>query len=281
MRIGRRKEELQEFTQEARSKGLVVGFVPTMGALHNGHLSLINCAKNLCDVVICSIFVNPTQFNNPLDLEKYPRTEESDFSLLEGVDCDFVFAPTVEEVYDQNISSDYFDLGFLENTLEGEHRPNHFQGVCTIVDRFFTLANPHKAFFGEKDYQQVAIIKKMVALKQHAIEIITVPTEREVSGLAMSSRNVRLSAERRKEAAILYRQMNFIKENKGAQSVVDLKEKSIETINAREGFDVEYLEIVDENALSPIVNWAETTQPRVFLAVVVDDVRLIDNLSLI
>ncbi len=281
MRIGRRKEDLQKFTLEARSKGLVVGFVPTMGALHNGHLSLINCAKNLCDVVICSIFVNPTQFNNSKDLEKYPRTEEKDLVLLKGVQCDFVFVPSVEEVYDQNVTSDYYDLGFLEKTLEGEHRPNHFQGVCTIVDRFFHLANPHKAFFGEKDYQQVAVIRKMVEIKNHPIEIISVATERESSGLAMSSRNMRLSAERREEAAILFEEMNKIKLNKGSSSVVSLKKEAINNINAHSGFNVEYLEIVDEIALEPIAHWEDSNHPRVFLAVVVDDVRLIDNLSLI
>lgn len=281
MRIGRRKEDLLNFTQEARSKGLVVGFVPTMGALHNGHLSLIKCAKNLCDVVICSIFVNPTQFNSAKDLEKYPRTEEEDLILLHDVQCDFVFIPTVEEVYDQKVSSDYYELGFLENTLEGEHRPNHFQGVCTIVDRFFKLANPHKAFFGEKDFQQVAVIRKMVEIKNHPIEIISVSTEREPSGLAMSSRNMRLSAERRKEAAVLFEEMNKIRLNKELSSVVSLKNKAINNINAHSGFNVEYLEIVDEIALSPITNWEDSSHPRVFLAVVVDDVRLIDNLSLI
>jgi len=280
MRVVRRKDDLIKFTQKVHSKGFSIGFVPTMGALHDGHLSLLAEAKKKCDFVVCSIFVNPTQFNNSEDLTHYPRTENEDIKKLESANCDLVFIPTVDQMYPETVQTDTYPLGSLEDLLEGAHRPNHFQGVCTIVERLLRLVNPDHAFFGEKDFQQLAIIKKMVSLKALPTRIHGGPTLREPNGLAMSSRNERLTSKQRESARVLYEQMNWIKENITQHSLETLVNTSIQIINDTVDFKVQYLSVADPRTLLPLENIQDSIKAHIFLAVLVNDVRLIDNLSI-
>ncbi|GAB5555843.1 MAG: pantoate--beta-alanine ligase [Schleiferiaceae bacterium] len=280
MRVVRRKDDLIKVTQEARSSGKLVGFVPTMGALHMGHLSLLSLAQKQTKFTVCSIFVNPTQFNNASDLEHYPRTEEADLALLEEKGCDLVFIPEVSEMYPANVQADHYDLGELENRLEGAHRPNHFQGVCTIVERLLRLVNPDHAFFGEKDFQQLAVIRKMVSLKKLPVTIHGGPTLREPNGLAMSSRNQRLTEDQRNRAKVIHEQMKWMADNAHQTDVKTLLNRASQAIEKEADFEVEYLAIADANTLETLVKIEDSQNPHIFAAVNVKDVRLIDNLSI-
>lgn len=280
MRVVRHKDDLTKHTQEARSAGKSIGLVPTMGALHMGHLSLLSLAQKHSEFTVCSIFVNPTQFNNANDLEHYPRTEEADLALLEERGCDLVFIPEVSEMYPTEVTADHYDLGELENRLEGAHRPNHFQGVCTIVERLLRLVNPDHAFFGEKDFQQLAVIRKMVSIKNLPVTIHGGPTLREANGLAMSSRNQRLSKDQRDRAKIIYEQMKWLAENARKSSVKSLLNQATHTIDQEPDFEVEYLAIADANTLETLEKTEDSSHPHIFAAVNVKDVRLIDNLSI-
>lgn len=270
---------LQVFLNANKSKS--IGFVPTMGALHQGHLALIKNAQSLCDIVICSIFVNPKQFNKESDLVNYPNTIERDLLNLKKVNCDIVFIPEVEEIYPKNRIEKHFDFGLLATEMEGEHRPGHFKGVALVIDRFFEIINPNYAFFGEKDFQQLAIIKALVKKLNSTIKIIGCPTVREASGLAMSSRNERLTEEEKKEASVIFKALSFVSKNKKNYSVVELKDYFFNEINKTKHLSTEYFEIADGNSLQKINNWSESIYPVAFTAVNVRDVRLIDNMTII
>lgn len=256
-----------------------IGFVPTMGALHEGHLSLITKAKETCDLVVASIFVNPTQFNNPADLDKYPRMPEEDAALLESVGCDFLFLPTTESIYPEGYEHLKMDLAPLDEVMEGKYRPGHFAGVIDVVSRLFDIVKPTHAFFGRKDFQQVMIIKYMTKKLNLPIEIVVGETIREQSGLAMSSRNLRLSEQQKQQATVIYETLSFGKE---MAPFLSPQEVLIEMISILEvsPLELEYLEIVDAETLLPLTDfWL----PGATACVVAycGEVRLIDNLELV
>jgi pantoate--beta-alanine ligase len=275
MEVLKTKHELfQKLFLTGKNKS--VGFVPTMGALHKGHISLIEYAGTENDIVVVSIFVNPTQFNDIEDLKRYPRDLISDLKLLEGTKCDFVFAPGVEEIYPEP-DNRIFDFGQLDKVMEGKHRPGHFNGVAQVVSKLFDAVKPQKAYFGLKDFQQLAIIKALSKKQYPDIKIIGCPIVRENDGLAMSSRNLLLTVDQRNEATlisqILFKAKNLIHH----KSVNELTDWVIETINKSELLAVEYFEIVDEENLLPIKNWEETVVKVGCIAVFCEKIRLIDN----
>jgi pantoate--beta-alanine ligase len=270
--------ELQEHISKLKSEGKTVGFVPTMGALHYGHISLVSLAMRQCDVTVVSIFVNPTQFNNPDDLLKYPRTLESDVELLSTINCDIVFAPTVEEMYPENRKAIQLDLGNLANLMEGKFRPGHFDGVVDVVSRLFEIVNPTKAFFGLKDFQQVSVIRFMTSKLNLPIEIVACPTLRETSGLAMSSRNMRLSEIEKEDALHIYKSLQLAKELAVAYSPSEVKEKVIEFFETG-NLKLEYLEIVDPITLESL-NSEWVNGSTACIVAYCGEVRLIDNLQL-
>ncbi len=278
MEIFNTVSDLTNYVESVKSRNLTIGFVPTMGALHAGHLSLVKEAGNRCDVVIVSVFVNPTQFNNPDDLKSYPRTLENDAKLLSNTACSALFAPSVAEVYPEK-DTRVFDFGNLDKVMEGKHRPGHFNGVAQVVSRLFSIVNPDKAFFGAKDFQQLAIIRRMTRDMMSGIEIVGCPIVRESDGLALSSRNTLLTPEMRKKvpviAATLFESVNLAAQ----KSVDDLKNYVIEQINMVDGLEVEYFEIVDSNTLQPVNNWDETGEITGCITVYAGDVRLIDNVT--
>lgn len=280
--------DIQRFVEEKRNEGLKIGFVPTMGALHEGHLSLINRAKKENDIVVCSVFVNPIQFNNPADLEKYPRTPEKDIEKLEQAGCDAVFMPSAEEMYPEKVE-DHYDFGDLERVMEGACRPGHFNGVAIVVRKLFEIITPNKAYFGEKDFQQLAIIKKMVNNLNMPLEIVPCPIVRENDGLAMSSRNVRLNETERAIAPKIFATLNDVASKIDATGVTSLQDsmspaemKSYALAKYAEikEFDVEYVEITDEINLKSIENWNECEHARIFVALQLGPVRLIDNVRI-
>ena len=267
--------ELQNKLSELKKAG-TIGFVPTMGALHSGHISLVNQAVAENQIVVVSIFVNPTQFNDKNDLARYPRTLESDLKLLEKTGCQIVFAPTAEEVYPEP-DTRKFNFGPLETVMEGKHRPGHFNGVAQVVSKLFDFVKPDSAYFGLKDFQQLAIIKEMVKQLKIDIEIVACPIIREESGLAMSSRNELLTTEERKNAAVISETLFKAKELANLKSVNELETWVIETINKNSFLTVEYFEIVDELQLQPVKSWEEECTKVGCIAVFCGKVRLIDN----
>lgn len=279
MTICKTRKDTARLLSQLRQKDKSIGFVPTMGALHKGHISLIKTAKEKCPVVASSIFVNPTQFNNAKDFEKYPVTIERDIEMLEEAGCDFLFLPPVNEMYPDGLQkNEYYNLGFLETVLDGKFRPGHFQGVCQVVELLLKIIQPDVAFFGQKDYQQCMVIKKLVELKQLNTEIIVCPTLREASGLAMSSRNMRLSDEQKIKAARIYETLVYINNEirNGATDLVLLKEKSKQYLIA-EGFKPDYVEIANANTLE-LMNEADgKTQLVALIAAFLGEIRLIDN----
>jgi pantoate--beta-alanine ligase len=278
MIIIRTLEELNELINSLEYTNYSVGFVPTMGALHEGHGSLITSAKKDNQLVICSIFVNPTQFNKAEDLEKYPRKEKEDIAILETLGCDFLFMPSNEEIYN-NYEFLGIDLKELETVMEGKFRPGHFQGVCQIVYRLFDLVKPTRAYFGLKDFQQVAVIKYMTSFFKLPIEIIACPTIREENGLALSSRNLRLSEIEKQDALIIFKTLDFIQKNlTQSESILDLKNKALEIFKQGK-LTLEYLEIVDQNTLT-VENNQSKTNLVACIAAYSNHIRLIDNMIL-
>lgn len=269
-------QELQTEIQRIAT-GKSVGFVPTMGALHQGHISLVKQAVSENPVVVVSIFVNPTQFNDPNDLERYPRTLENDMKLLEPTGCSIVFAPTAKEVYPEP-DKRKFNFGILEQVMEGKHRPGHFNGVAQVVSRLFDMVKPTKAYFGLKDFQQLAIVKNMVKQLQLPVEIVPCAIIREESGLAMSSRNELLTEEQRKNATVISETLFKAKELKGQKSVQEITDWVTETINKNPFLDVEYFEIVDDEQLQPVKNWDEKSTKVGCVAAFCGKIRLIDNI---
>ena len=279
MKVLKSKKTLIDYVERQREMGKKIGFAPTMGALHQGHLSLYKAAKKENDEVISSIFVNPTQFNNPDDFQKYPKTLEKDIELLEKAGVDAVYVPNVEEMYPDGLNSKKYDFDGLENEMEGKYRPGHFDGVGTIVEELFRQVQPHNAYFGEKDYQQLAIIKKMVEKTKLPVKIHGVPTLREEDGLAMSSRNVRLTETQRKEATIIYETLTKVKEWFKVISLEEIKQK-VTDIFRNSNFELEYFVIADEETLKEANAIDEDKKYRAFIVAYAGEVRLIDNMHL-
>ncbi len=258
-----------------------IGFVPTMGALHQGHLSLMEESIKNNKITVVSIFVNPTQFNNPDDLKKYPRTLESDVEKINSLNPNIiVYAPSVEDIYDGNTVSKSFDYDGLEFQMEGKHRPGHFNGVGTIVKKLFEIIEPTNSYFGEKDFQQLAIIKKMVEKHHLPVNIIGCKIHREPNGLAMSSRNERLSAEERTKASVIYKILTEAKKLFGTESANAIVNWVTKEFKKQSMFELEYFEIADEKTLLTCKRKSKTKNYRAFIAVFVNNIRLIDNISL-
>lgn len=271
--------ETRNTIQQHITKGETIGFVPTMGALHKGHLELIRQASIENDFVVVSIFVNPIQFNNPEDLAKYPRTLEQDLQKLESTGCKLVFAPSVNEMYPEPDLTE-FDFGLLDKVMEGKFRPGHFKGVAIVVKRLFEIVTPTKAYFGEKDFQQLAIIKKMVELLHLKVEIVPCPIVRETDGLAMSSRNARLTAEERAEAPLIRKALAGAKENYSWFIPDGVKQLVRGEIEESPLFRVEYVDVVDCETLQPFQEWNDAEHAVICVAAFIGSVRLIDNIVL-
>ncbi|MBP7487455.1 MAG: pantoate--beta-alanine ligase [Parabacteroides sp.] len=278
MKIVNSIKELRLQLDEDKQKGKKVGLVPTMGALHAGHISLVKRCVAENDVCVVSIFVNPTQFNNPNDLLTYPRTLDEDCQLLESSGCTYVFAPSVEEMYPEP-DNRVFDFGTVAQVMEGARRPGHFNGVAQIVSKLFYAVKPDVSYFGEKDFQQIAVIRAMVKQLGIPVEIVDCPIQRESDGLALSSRNTRLTPEQRQKAPVIARTLKesitFVPE-KSVQQVIDYV---VSTLNNVPDMSVEYFEIVDGNTLESITNWSDTTYPVGCITVYCGEVRLIDNVK--
>ncbi|SRR6056297_55546 len=272
------KNLFRERLKTLKNQNKTIGFVPTMGALHMGHLSLIDCAKKENDITVASIFVNPTQFNERDDFKKYPRNIDKDLDILSRQGCDIAFTPSEEDMYPET-DNRQFDFGALQNVMEGAHRPGHFNGVAQIVSKFLEIIQPDKAYFGEKDFQQLAIIRELSRQMNMNTQIVGCPIIREDDGLAMSSRNKRLSKEERKSATKISEILFKGKEMAEQKSVKDLKEWMKNELNKNPHINVEYIEIVNEKNLQPIHNWKDTKQIRAFAAAWVGNVRLIDNVK--
>ena len=277
MKIFKLKSDLQSYLADLRDMK-IISFVPTMGALHQGHMSLIESAKNSSDIVICSIFVNPTQFNNPADLLKYPRNNEVDIKMLEDLDCDVLYLPDVIDLYNNNEKAKIFDFNGLDKFMEGSGRKGHFNGVATIIEKLFRIIKPNIAFFGLKDLQQLQIIKHITKQLSLPIEIIGVETKREKSGLAMSSRNSLLSEIERGKSMLISETLNFIKDNSTILSIDELRNQSIKKFKNQNFLDLEYLEIVSLNTLQPISKLGDKTTNAACISASISSVRLIDNI---
>lgn len=277
MKVVSTKNELINLINDYKKSGKNIGFVPTMGALHQGHLSLVKTCKDNCDIAVVSVFVNPTQFNDPDDLKRYPRTPEKDSALLESADCDIAFFPSVEEIYPEK-DTRKFDFGYLETVMEGAKRPGHFNGVGQVVSRLFDMVKPDKAFFGMKDFQQVAIIKNMVQQLNYSLEIIPCPIIREESGLALSSRNALLDYEHKKNAPHIYATLKKARNLASRMNVNELKKWITDEINNNPFLETEYVEIVDETTLKVVNDWQEKGTKVACVAVYAGKIRLIDNI---
>ena len=278
---------MQDFTTKTElvaylskiTKEKTIGFIPTMGALHQGHLSLIEESRKKCDITICSIFVNPTQFNNERDLVNYPNTINADLEKLEQLACDVVYIPAIEDLYENEETAKTFDFGSLTTSMEGKFRPGHFIGMATIVEKLFNIIHPKIAFFGQKDLQQLHIVKALVKQMNSPIEIVGIPTIREKSGLAKSSRNELLSENAKKEAALIYNCLNYCKNNK-KKGITKLRYYIQNQFEQHENFKLEYAEIVALNTMQPIEAWQEENENAICIAAYHSGVRLIDNIIL-
>ncbi len=273
------KTELASLINSIKLSNKTIGFIPTMGALHQGHLSLVSESKKQCNISIVSIFVNPTQFNDLSDLEKYPRTLESDLKFLDEIDCDIVFTPENEEMYPEK-DNRIFDFGNIDKVMEGAFRPGHFNGVAQIVSKLFDIVKPNCAFFGKKDFQQVAIINNMVKQLNYNIQIISCQIIREKSGLAMSSRNERLSPENRKKASFIYETILEAKKLAKLKTVNDVKTFVENKFTENTDLKLEYFEIVDDFSLQSVKNWADSQNITACIVAHIEGVRLIDNIKI-
>lgn len=277
MELFRKINELKSVLDTDRQNGYTIGFVPTMGALHQGHLSLVDRAALENDRVVLSIFVNPTQFNDPKDLKNYPRTLGQDLLLLSSTSCDYVFSPEVEEMYPEP-DTRKFDFGSLETVMEGKFRPGHFNGVAQVVSKLFAVVEPHKAYFGRKDFQQYSIIKNMVNRLKLPLQLVACDTVREADGLAMSSRNALLTKEHRAIAPQIYHILQAARAESGSSAPEDVRRHVIEKINSFSLLSLEYFEIVDELTLKSVSSWSEKGDKVGCIAVFAGSVRLIDNI---
>lgn len=273
--------ELQQYLNSRRANGEQIGFAPTMGALHLGHLDLMRHSKAQNACTVCSIFVNPTQFNDPKDLEKYPRTPEKDLAMLESVGTEVVFMPPVEEIYPPGLDLTLqLDLNPLDQVMEGAFRPGHFQGMAQVVKRLLDIVQPDRLYMGQKDFQQFSIVGYLIQQMQLPVELVMVPTVREADGLAMSSRNVRLSPEQRQAAPIIYQTLEWAKSQLGLQAIAEIETAALQRLSLPE-FRPEYFQIVDGKTLQPIINPTEHDWIVACVATWVGEVRLIDNLPLV
>ena len=274
--------ELQNWIAKQQEKGSKIGFVPTMGALHNGHISLITNCKSQNLLTVCSIFVNPTQFNDSSDFEKYPQTIESDILALEKVGTDLLFMPTHAQIYPNGIANlPVYELGNLENLLEGKYRPGHFQGVCQVVNRLLDLVQPDKLFLGQKDFQQCMVISKLLELKQSNTELVICPTLRASSGLALSSRNMRLTEAGRQKAAMIYQVLRHIQTQLNDHVSVDQVLEAGKNLLLSAGFEkIDYLELAEAKSLESIDHLEPQMQGVLLIAAYLEGIRLIDNLPL-
>ncbi len=273
-------KETTDFLEQEINQGRSIGFVPTMGALHEGHLELMRRAKKENDLLVVSIFVNPIQFNKSEDLEKYPRNLEADKKLLETVGCDVLFSPETEEMYPEEVNEKY-DFWQLETVMEGAHRPGHFNGVAIVVKKLFEIVKPQRAYFGEKDFQQLAIIQKLVEMKKMPVEIVPCPIVREADGLAMSSRNARLTPEERTIAPRIFEILQYAKSKKDSICTGPMKQMVINMFEANEDFLLEYFEIADDKNLQAVTSWGKGEGIMGFVALQLGNVRLIDNVRFI
>jgi pantoate--beta-alanine ligase len=274
--------DLHNYVETQRKEGRQQAFVPTMGALHKGHISLIEAAKKRARLVISSIFINPTQFNDPGDFKKYPVTIENDIAMLDEAGCDVLFIPSVEEIYPGGISNQpVYDLGNLENLLEGKFRPGHFQGVCWVVQRLLEIVQPDQLYMGQKDYQQCMVIRRLIGLmdKESQIELVICPTLREPTGLAMSSRNMRLDASEHQKAQTIYKCLSYIKDHIVKGDINPLKMAACSLLD-EQSFRVDYVEIADANDLQPVEEWDGNRKIVALVAAFLGEVRLIDNMVL-
>jgi len=281
MILFKKKADLQNYLIGQKNKGKRSGFVPTMGALHRGHVSLIESSRKGNSITICSLFVNPAQFNDPNDFKKYPVTLEEDIYMLESAGCDVLFLPAVDEIYPGGTTPDIkYDLGYLETILEGKYRPGHFQGVCMVMDRLLNIVKPAGLYLGQKDYQQCMVIKKLIELTgQTGITVNICPTVREPDGLAMSSRNMRLNKEEREKAPAIYKALLYIKENLQKENLQALKRAALTKLHDG-GFKVDYIEVADTASLQLVNEWDGKRKLVALAAAFVNEVRLIDNLLL-
>ncbi|MCE3258899.1 MAG: pantoate--beta-alanine ligase [Bacteroidetes bacterium] len=271
--------QLQAFLTEKRAEGSLIGFVPTMGALHEGHISLIEAAKKDCDITVCSVFVNPTQFNDKKDLERYPKTPGEDIKMLEKAGCDAVFMPDANEIYPEK-DLRVFDFGHLDKILEGAHRPGHFNGVAQVVSILFDIVQPDKAYFGSKDYQQVMVIRELVKMLQYKIDIVACPTLRESDGLAMSSRNTLLTPEEREAAKIIPRIMNSVKDLKAKGNDIRAIKEIVAGQLKSDIYKLDYFAICDAESLKELNSFSEARRYVTLIACFVGRIRLIDNIVL-
>ena len=279
MKIIRTLYDMTEYRTRQRDRGASVGFVPTMGALHEGHLSLVEKAVKENAVTVVSVFVNPVQFNNQDDFAKYPRNEEEDFRKLAAAGVDAVFAPTAEEMYPENSEVKVYELGNVAEVMEGKYRPGHFQGVARVLDILFRLVNPHRAYFGEKDFQQIAVVRNLIKSEGLEVEIVACPIKRADDGLALSSRNERLDEEQRKMAPEIYNTLKYSLEYSKDHSVKATHDTVVEHLDAMPGLRVEYFDIVDARTLAPVEEWDESDWIVGCITVYCGDVRLIDNIA--
>lgn len=277
MRICGTIVEVGRLLDEYRKRGEVIGFVPTMGALHQGHLSLIHASRKDCHVTVSSIFVNPTQFNDKKDLERYPRTPEKDCKMLEEAGCDIVFMPTVEEMYPVP-DTRLFDFGKIDKVLDGAHRPGHFNGVGQVVSKLFEIVKPHKAYFGLKDYQQVLVIKELVRQLKMPVEIIPCPILREADGLAMSSRNTLLTTEERKAASLIPQLMRKARDNFGKIPLAELKSSLLQELSKEPLLKADYIEFCKADNLESIKEHRDNEKIICLCAIFSGKIRLIDNI---
>lgn len=281
MKILTSVNSLENYVAEARKNGKSIGFVPTMGALHAGHISLVNKARSENDIVVVSVFVNPTQFNNANDLATYPRTADADAALLEKAGVDVAFMPEVKEVYGNSVEPVHYDLGPVAEVMEGAMRPGHFDGVAQIVSKLFRWVRPTHAYFGEKDFQQIAVIRRMAAIDGLTdIDIVACPIIRENDGLALSSRNVRLSPQQRAAAPAIHRALaDSLLDKESGMSVSEVIAAVTDKLNELPDVKVEYFSIVDADTMQPVSNWSDTKHPVGCITVWFGDVRLIDNIK--
>jgi pantoate--beta-alanine ligase len=279
MIIFKNADQIAAHLSVARKNNKSIGFVPTMGALHQGHLSLVHTSKDENDLTVCSIFINPAQFNNEEDFKHYPVTIEKDIELLIQSGCDISFYPLPHQIYPATYQKKIFDLGKIETILEGQYRPGHFQGVCQVMDRLLEIIQPDKIYMGQKDYQQCMIVQKLLQLikREKEYQLIVKPTIREADGLAMSSRNLRLSQEDRLKATALYHALNYIKNNLGQQPLKTLQKNAKENLE-KAGFSVDYVAIADAKTLEPASG--HSNELVALVAANINDIRLIDNTPL-
>jgi pantoate--beta-alanine ligase len=271
-------KDLSVYLAAQKAAGRSTGFVPTMGALHQGHISLIHTSRSGGNLTVCSIFVNPTQFNNAADFDKYPVTIEKDIDMLEAAGCDVLFLPSVAQMYpDGPELKQKYSLKQLEEVLEGRYRPGHFQGVCQVVHRLLDMVQPHYLYLGQKDYQQCMVLKQLVEMLQVDTQLVVCPTLREQSGLAMSSRNMRLAPEEKIQAAQIYQTLLFVKTELKPGYLGDLKQRAVNYLT-NEGFRVDYVEIADAQNLQLVQNWDGQTPLVALVAAFLGDIRLIDNM---